>query len=1246
MDAGTRVGGRFVVEREIGRGGVGRVFRARDERTGAPAALKVLLRRSGIDEARLLREAELIAELDHPRIVRHLAHGRTDEGELWLAMEWIDGEPLGARLEQRRATVEEALALGRALAGALATIHARGIVHRDLKPSNVVLRGDTWDDVALIDFGMARGPQARLALTATGQVVGTAQYMAPEQVSGEAVDARADVWALGCVLYEALAGQRAFSADQTLAILMRVLLEEPTPIEALRDDVPAPVAALVAAMLSKRAEARPADGAAVVAELARLERASLRPDRPSLAIGSAERRVQTILLARLTERAGDAEALAARVEAAARARGGEPRFLADGTVAVRFEGGEAPTDRAMGAARLAVELRAIAPELAVAVVTGRGEDLAERPVGELIDRGVELLRTAREAAVDDSTARLLGGRFEIAERALLRELSELDVRRLVCGVAAPLVGRDWELGALEAMVDECVDEGASRVALITAAAGAGKSRLAAELAERAEARGVEVLWGRGDAMAPGSPFRPLADAIASDAGLDALAAADARRARLRAHVADLVGETEADRVAELLGEMIGVPFDDEGSERLRAARRDPRLMSDGMRAAFEDFLRARCERAPLLMVVDDLQWAGAPTVSFLDSALRRADDRPLVVLGLARPEVEQAFPGLWEARHVQVIRLRPLVKRAAAALVRAVLPDAEPALVERIVARAGGHAFHLEELIRAAADGAEQLPDTVLGMVAARLDALDAGLRRVLRGASVFGDTFWGGGVRAVTGAGEALDAQLAILTQHELVAPRAKSAVPGEAEHAFRNALVREATYASLTDEDRALAHRAAGAWLEDKLPDARVLAEHFDRGEAPDRAVPWYRRAAASALAGYDPPSALALADRGLALGATDLERARLELVRAEAHHVRGDYDEATRAAEAARDALAPSTAHWFHALHLSIAASASLGRIDAVLDGAARARGAEAAEPRAVAAQVRCLAEATGQLLLVGQREVAGEVLDRAHEVAARVRDLEPHAAALLAWATSHRALHEGDLVAYLRGLEGAALDFERAGDMRYVAGVRTGIGYACTELGLYERAEAELREALATAEKLALPRTVCAALNNLGNVLTARGRPEEARDVERRAVELSVELDNRRFAGGSRAYLALALLALGDLDAAAVEARTATAELDGVTPVLPLALGAEGKIALARGDHEAAREALSRALAILDEGHAEAGDALVREAWAALLREAGDEAGARAAEEAARARLEARAAKIADPAIRDAFLRAHG
>src|SRR6266542_5829697 len=222
--------GHYAITRKLGQGGMGVVYAARDERLGRSVALKTMASPSRDDTARLRfwREARAAASANHPNICQIYEIGE-DGGELFIAMELLEGESLADRLRRGALSVSEALPIALDILAALSELHARGIVHRDLKPSNVFL---TRHGVKVLDFGLARAELDTSTvmltdLTGVGIVMGTPRYMAPEQVRGEPVDARCDLFAAGAILFEMLTGRPAFDGRTAAEVLHATLQEQP-----------------------------------------------------------------------------------------------------------------------------------------------------------------------------------------------------------------------------------------------------------------------------------------------------------------------------------------------------------------------------------------------------------------------------------------------------------------------------------------------------------------------------------------------------------------------------------------------------------------------------------------------------------------------------------------------------------------------------------------------------------------------------------------------------------------------------------------------------------------------------------------------------------------------------------------------------------------------------------------------------------------------------------------------------------
>jgi eukaryotic-like serine/threonine-protein kinase len=1293
LTPGSLIDGRFFLEEKAGAGGMGTVFRAMDRREGSVVALKILHGRDEVDVERFMREAAILAELDHPSIVRYVAHGLTTDGDHYLAMEWIEGEDLAVRLGRAPLSDAETLTVLRQAAVAVGFAHASGAVHRDLKPSNLFLRGADVSRLAVVDFGIAGLTGDTQRLTQTGVLLGTPGYASPEQVQGPPrLDPRSDIFSLGCVLYECLAGRPAFEGQNPMAVLAKLLLQEAPRVRDVRPDIAEPIDALVSRMLAKNPAHRPQtlDEVAsaidtiaatcplrAVASPVQVTLASAEPrsrevpssDR-SRSLTRQEQRLVTVVLAGRPEAEGGGVAqrrgqelpllrpsLAAELGAAVEPHGGHLTALAGGSLIITVWTPGTAVDRAERAALCALAVRERFADLPIVVVTGRGQVAARVVEGDVIDRGVRSLDGAPAGVVriDEATAGVLDARFEIARDGAAFVLEGVNEAReavpLLLGKPAPCVGRNRELAMLEGIFSGCVAEPVASAVLVTGPAGAGKSRLRRELVDDLRRRGdpIEVLHGCADALAFGTPLGAIADLVRDAAGIRGGEPLAVRQQKLTARIGRRIEGPMLARVASFLGEIVSTPFPDGSDAVLIAARANPILMGDAMRAAWEEWLIAECAAQPVLVILEDMQWGDAATARLVDSTLRNLRELPLMVVALARPEAQAEVLATWSKRDVPVIKLGPLPARASEKLVREALGGAAgDDAVRRLVEQSGGNPFYLGELIRAVAAGrGHVLPDSVLGIVEARLDAEGADAKRVLRAASVFGDRFTAEGVAALLGERDAEGGArrvLSALSARELVAPGGAVGTAGASDFVFCHALVREAAYAMLTEADRALGHRLAGDWLERTgHTDAMAMAEHFRRGGEPARAVRWYRRAAEQALDANDLAAALERAGRGVSSGAAWEELGALRLVEAEAHVWRGDLEAAEGRGMDAVSLLEPGTAAWFRAIEHAVSAAAKLGGFSRVEGWAEAAAQAEPA-PGARRAQIVCLSECANQLTFGGLYAAADAVILAIDRAAIA----DPPAASALAGAQialtrGIRASYDGDLGACREHFVAALAAFEEARDQRNAAMLRSNLGFVLAELGDFAGAEEALRAAHAHAERMSLSDLAAVALHNLGHVVAVRGDLDEARRIEHAAAEAFGRLGDPRMEGVTRAYLARIAILSGDFALAEREARAATALLL-VAPPLRAGAGAvlaRALLGLGRDEEAllAARDAFATLTAL---GALEEGETLVRLVYAEALARAGAKDELRAVIFDARERLLARAAKISDPSWRERFL----
>lgn len=781
---------RFKIIEESGRGGMGTVYRALDLQNGEIVALKLLHHDTSNLNAieRFEREAQLLSDLRHPRIVTHIAHGKNLHGQAFLAMEWLQGQDLAQRLAVGPLSLGDTIALARCVAEALSAAHTYGIVHRDIKPSNLFLLDGDINNVKLLDFGIARHLAAQ-ALTKSGVIIGTPEYMSPEQARGNAkITQTSDIFSLGCVLYECITGQPPFTSEHIASVLVRILLEPPEPIETRRAGVPTPLIVLIERMLAKDVSLRIPNANALclaLSELGDLSESAF-SSMPSYqrttkdTFAEQEQSLFSVVLAAPPEVEENPDAtlnvqdvLGPNLRSALLGELGEllisAEFLASGSLFVTVPLIGSATDQAARAARAALVIKARWPAACVSMATGQGVVSGRMAVGTVVDAAARPLKHSKELnqrtngiVLDALSSKLLRDRFVqtpwVDGALLLYEVREDDASRPLLGKPTPCVGREAELANLDGQLESCIDDSEARVMLITAPPGVGKSRLRHEFLRRVGKRGdISILLARGDMLSMGTPYGMLSSAIRQFCSVNSEAALSNQQQQLQQRISLHLPHSERNQVVPFIGELCSIPFSDQDNTVLQGARRDPKMMRDHMRRSIIRWLLAESTAAPLLVILDDLQLGDELTVAVFDAALRDLAATPFFLLGFARPEVHQAFPKLWFSHKIQDIPLKSLSKRACERLIKQVLGDqvsSEDAA--RAAMESGGNALFLEEIIRSLANGDKQdWPETITAMLQARMGRLSASARRIIRAASIFGDIFWLSGVASILESSE-----------------------------------------------------------------------------------------------------------------------------------------------------------------------------------------------------------------------------------------------------------------------------------------------------------------------------------------------------------------------------------------------------------------------------------------------------------------------------------------------------------
>ena len=1223
---------RFVVESRVGGGASGDIFRATDQHTGEVVALKVLRQASSkADVARFRREISVIADLRHPNIVNYVGHGQLDDGRLFLAMEWLDGEDLSKR--QRRAPLgtRDAVEVVRRAAQALAAIHSRNIVHRDLKLSNMFLVKGRGTAVKLIDFGVVKPAVEEEFQTEVGTILGTPHYMAPEQARGEPVDPRADVYALGSVLFRLLTGRNVFETEHVIALLGRLVLEDPPRPSQLRFDIPDKLDAVVHRAISRLPENRYDNAGEFARALARVgplnndppeaERSAsqvrpVKPPREDTGTGTTGnrptrpgvrmRRVVSCMLYDLGNMPGDRTIGQSLVDVA----GEDVRIeqLAGGKTVAVLGVEHSRGDEVMRAARAALQMVSEHAGARAVVSIGHAVMARSNLAGEALDRAARQLDLAHPGRVrlDMYAAAALERRFEIQRDGEGGELIREDPRdlgpRKVLGQPTPTVGREREIAELQAIYESMLHDSYPRAALVLGPPGIGKTRVRSELMQRFELAPVppEVLICYGDsAVAGGTSVSALGRALRATMGVQDGADSQEQVQLVKRYVRSRLPRS-LHFLAAFIGELVGVPFPDHGDEPLRAARANDQLMQSRIRMALEALFRTQAGRIPQVLVLEDGHQADDTTLELIEWVLACPDIR-FAVFVFAHQDLLGRRPELWaQARQTQH-PLAPIGQAHAERVVQAVLPELDPGRRADLVRRAGGNPLVLEELLRCTAEGRDDLPLTVQALMQLRLDRLAPSVREVLRAASVFGQSFWSGGVASLVD--REVETDLEVAEREEIVIKQPSSHVADTTEWVFRQALVREAANTSLIEEDKKALHLAAAEWLEHVgSADLGLIAYHWEVGGDLPRAADLYTRATQQALGNFGQMDmALELATRGLTCGAGGEQRAQLLLTQAHVYHRRGRLNEVITAADQASALATVAGDLWVEAQRLFAAALIEAGRAS---EGEARldwAMGPHFAHQLSPESRAVLLAAGVRGLIELGRPQDGLDIADAAVQAArdagqrgevAMLRALDGRAFALM------NACLPGQAVDACEELIEAA---DRAGDVHLASRGRINAASALNYLGQYEAAKKLLDRALPDVRSFRLRILEASCMHNVGMSMARRGALSEAIDMQRQAAIIADECGGARLGINCRIYEATMLVwrgEPGDLRHAMALAEyvlEATRDKPGLQVI---ALFALARVRLARRDVDAALSAAAEAHRRLDDGPVEEWDELIR------------------------------------------------
>lgn len=736
----------------LGRGGMGIVYKARDTRLDRLVALKFLpphLHVDGEARERFLAEAQAAASLDHPNICTIHEIGEAADGRMFIVMPFYQGQTLRDRIARGPLDLEEAVGCLLQVMRGLTLAHESGIIHRDVKPANIILTGSGL--VKLMDFGLAKLPD--VTLTRPGTLMGTVTYMSPEQLQGQTVDHRTDIWALGVVLYEALAGRPPFQGDHEQAVLYSILHNKPPPLAGQRSGLPAGLDTILAKTLAKDPKARypsvPFLAADLEQVLSEAEPATLPPSRlsirePSPASGEilpeGERVNLSILVSRISGYAEwmerlDPEAMErvlARVrewtEEVVQRHGGLLNEFSGGQMVSLFGITGSHEEHWVQAGRAALELH------------DRFREVRWEPAGEAgraglcsgIETGTLLVRPARnqgqgyliagetaqaasrladQAASDEILVgpehQSLGGAY-FETRAvqplswrdlpkpitpfLLVRASALQSRLEIAELAGltPLTGRSREIHLLQESLERAKG-GEGQVVLVTGEAGLGKSRLLYEFRRGLDRGPLTLLEGRCQSYGTSIPYLPFIEALKQALSLEEAAAGDGERVSEKIRQLHPQLENFLPIYLHLLS--LSSPHHP----------LPPHLEGEDIRVAIVDalcgLLTLSSKAHTLILVLEDWHWSDEASGHVLDRLAELVSSYPMLLVVTTRPELTET----WSLRSSHTpIRLAPLDLSSSTLLIRSLLgaEHVERETARLLFERTGGNPFFLEEICK------------------------------------------------------------------------------------------------------------------------------------------------------------------------------------------------------------------------------------------------------------------------------------------------------------------------------------------------------------------------------------------------------------------------------------------------------------------------------------------------------------------------------------------------------------------
>jgi class 3 adenylate cyclase/tetratricopeptide (TPR) repeat protein len=1281
---GTRIKGKWRVDKLLGVGGMGAVYAA-THRNGSRVALKVLhpqLSLLGDIRARFAREGYVANAVNHPGVVRVLDDDETEDGAAFLVMELLEGETADARARRLggRLPVEDVVMMADGLLDVIAAAHACGIVHRDVKPENVFLTKDNV--VKVLDFGIARlraaslgedmDPQVAGALphlrTRTGVTIGTPAFMPPEQALGrtEEVDALSDVWAVGATMFALAAGRIVHDARTHMEVVIAAATAQAKSLGAVAPDLPKALVDVVDRALAFKKEERWPSARAMQAALRQAVPQPARAQAPASAFGSQhpsshhqseppvpmgsfgsqppasalgsgrwaeERKLATVLFADIvgfSAVANDLEPDAVHELANAffdplskeveREGGTVLKYIGDGVVAV-FGVPVAHEDDAVRAVRAAIAMRGRVREIArnrnldlalrvgantglVMVGTvGTGTRATADIMGATVNVAARIENAAQpgEVLVGAATERLIHDRFElepakpvqvkgvgdpVAVHRVIRERDDEPASsvRLRSASGTPFFARHVELELLLRLYETVVSQSAMRLAEVVGEIGLGKGHLLKQLRIALGARESPPHILHATRVLGVAPLGFVGKMLRARFNVRVDESPEAVRARVVDAVARAwdAGELEDGREAgRLLADLVApTPV---------APLLETEVSTDATRtvSAFADWVRRLARSRSVVMLVEQVQWSDQGSIDLLQYLIRALRRERVFLVVTSRPEPNEHVPPWMTGSDIRSkIELQPfsedVMERFLDDLFRQV-PSFPRDVKREIIRRAEGNPELCKELVRLLVDRGAlsvdadhvpirwdknrsaklDLPDTVRGVLQARLDGLVPAHKEVLKLASVIGRVFWLGALRELVPPEISTDELMTTvdaLRARELVKAHATSSVSGEREYTFATQALCDASYELVPRAQSIAAHRKVAEWLSARGElwegGHASLAAHLEAAGERARARRLYLNAARHAVSVCAYPEAVGFFDRVAALWQDEstpderIARAGVLRERATAESRTGRFEEALRSLAAAEADLRAAGVKDTDAVHAWLLLERGLvlkeyGRIEESIEVLARAKESCRSQPPSTLL-MRVHGALAYQRAAKGDRDLARADVEEGLRLGQQltIRDAAWHMAmARLKDAEGSLYFFQGDLDR-AEGAYRAALELrEAAGDVQGVPDDYVNLGGVAYTRADYATAVSYYERALAAAKKARWLAREALGHSNLGQAKLALGQHEPAAQDLEIACRLAEEGGFLDVLADSARALAEAELARGQVDRAMDRAEVA-------------------------------------------------------------------------------------------------------